>query len=152
MSGRRARVQQARATSELVDRKLTIQLRIFFAIFLIMTVLVVYHLIADRINPLWAVAGAVIGVVIGRILGRTKALSWNASTQTVIGSSSLLGTIILVAYIIFAIFKDELIDNWISDPAIVSVVGLALTAGVMIGRLSFMLRGLQDVIRLVRQS
>ncbi len=151
MSDLKVRRQHVKATRELVDRKLTIQLGIFFAVFVIMTGLVLYHLIADRIYPVWALAGVVIGVVIGRVLGRTKALDWNSSSQTVIASSSLVGTVILIAYIIFAIFKDEIIDNWISDAEIVTVVGLALTAGVMIGRLSFMLRELQDVLRIVRE-
>jgi hypothetical protein len=151
MSDLNVRRQHVKATRELVDRQLTFQLGIFFAVFVIMTGLVRYHLIADRIYPVWALTGVVIGVVIGRVLRRAKALNWNTSSQTVIASSSLLGTIMLVAYIIFAIFKDEIVDNWISDPAIVTVVGLALTAGVMIGRLSFMLRGLQDLLRVVRQ-
>ena len=151
MSHRGQRREQVKSVNELIDNKLTNQLRIFFGIFLLMTVLVVFHLIADRINPLWALVGAVFGVVIGRILGRTKALNWNESTQTVVATSSLIGTIILLAYIVFAVFKSKLIDNWISDPEIVSVVGLALTAGVMIGRMSYILRGLQDLLRLVRQ-
>jgi hypothetical protein len=133
--------------SGLLNRSLRMQLRLFIAIFAIMVVLIVVHLVQDHLNPLWALAGFVPGLAIGVVLARTKVLRWEPSQREVVGSMDAVGSIILVAYFVFLFFRSRIIGREVESAAVVSVIGLAITAGAMLGRVYFTMRGVRNILR-----
>jgi small-conductance mechanosensitive channel len=132
-----------------VDRGLRIQARLFLIIYAVMTVVVVYRVVIDRILPLWAVLGFSIGLLIGIVLSRTKKLSWDETERLVIGTSDALGLVILAGYFSFVLFlRDSLVASWVQDADAVGVVVLSMTAGAMLSRVHFTIRGVRRVLRL----
>lgn len=111
-----------------------------------MVVLIVYHIFRDGVSPLWALGGFIPGLAIGFVLTRTKVLSWEPSEQVVVGTTDAVGIVILVVYILFILFRDRIIGSEVHDAAAVSLIGLALTAGAMLGRIYFTLRGIRNIL------
>jgi hypothetical protein len=140
------RREQRAVAQTVLDRRMRLQLVVFSLIFCITLLLTVYHLVADRVNPLWAVLGLVAGYAIGLALARTKVLGWNQDDAQVVGNMDLIGAGILVLYIGFVIFKDEIVEHWIADAEIVVVIGLAMTCGTMLGRVISTRRGIMGAL------
>jgi hypothetical protein len=132
--------------SALIDRRLRLQMRIFLVIYLVVTVLVIERLIRGDVNPLWAPAGFALGLVLGLALSRTKVLGWDDSAHAVAGTSDALGIAILVAYVILMVFRSRIISAGIDDADTVGVIGLAMTAGAMLGRVYFTRRGILRIL------
>lgn len=131
----------------LVDRNLRTRLRIFLLVFVVMTALVIYHLLADGVAPPWAVAGFLPGLALGFILRRTKVLSWEPDDHAIVGVTDALGAAILVVYLVFVVFlRSRIIGLAVGDGAVVGVVGLAMTAGAMLGRVYFTMRGIRNLL------
>lgn len=130
-----------------VDPKLMLQLRIFMSIFAIILVLEIYRFLTEDLALLPVLGGFVAGIVIGILLVRTKVLGWDASEQRVVGTMDALGAIILVVYlVIFVLNKGEIVSHWISNSQEVAAIGLAITAGVMLGRTVFTVRAIRNVV------
>lgn len=135
------------AWKQLVHRSLHVQLRIFLIIFLVTIVITIERIIANEVNPLWALLGLVIGIVIGLLLARTRPLRWDQTKQQVVATSNLLGLIAIVIYLVFIVEKSDIVSAWIDDAHIVGVVGMAITSGVMYGRTRAMFQGIRGVLR-----
>lgn len=129
-----------------VDRGLRLQIRIFLAIFGIMAVLVVVHVVRDGVDPWSAVAGLAAGLPIGAVLARLKVLSWNPSERVVVGTIDAVGLVILIAYLVFILARNRIIGEWVEDAPTVGAVGLAVIAGVMVGRVVATVRGIRRVL------
>jgi peptidoglycan/LPS O-acetylase OafA/YrhL len=136
-SSRRQRWQAGR---EATDRRLRLQIVIFSLVFAVVTVLVVVRVVSDGIDPFWPLLGFAAGLLIGVILARSKRLSWNASEHEVVGTMSVIGIVVTIAYLVLMVMRDDILDNWVSDTTTISVAGLAVTGGVMLGRTIFTLR------------
>lgn len=134
------------ARRALINTKLRRQLRIFLVIYLIMTVLVIERLIWGDVNPLWAPAGFALGLVLGLALTRTKVLGWDDAEHAVAGRTDALGIAILAAYILFIVFRNRIISAGVEDADAVGVIGLAMTAGAMFGRVYFTMRGIRRIL------
>ena len=129
---RRERRQVGR---EETDGRLRLQLGAFSAVFAVVTALVLARIVRDGIDPLWPLVGFAAGLLIGALLARSKSLGWDAADQEVVTAMSVLGIIVTVAYLVFTVFlRDRLIDDVVHDVRAASVVGLAITGGVMLGR------------------
>lgn len=127
--------------------KLRRQLRIFLVVYAVMTVLVLIDIIRDHIDPVWAVGGFAAGLLLGFVLQRVNVLSFDPESGNVIGRMDLIGIILLALYLVFVVFRDRLLDNWITDRNELAVATLSITAGAMIGRTLFTLRGVRGVLR-----
>ena len=141
----RERVQRV-VLQPYVDRSMRRQLRLFLGIFAVVAAVAVIQVVRDGVNPLWALAGFFVGLGIGAILARAKVLGWDPSQQVVVGTTDVLGAVILVAYVLFLVFRKRLLGHEIHDANVVGVVGLAMTGGVMLGRVSLMLRGIRRLL------
>lgn len=134
---RRQRWQTGR---EATDRRLRLQLAIFSLVFAVVLVLVVVRVISDGIDPFWPLLGFAAGLLIGVILARSKTLGWDASENAVVSAMSVIGIVVTIAYLILMVMRDDILDNLVDDAATVSVTGLAVTGGVMLGRTIFTVR------------
>ena len=130
-----------------VDSRLVRQLGVFMIIFTIMVALVAIHTVTEDLAVLPILAGFLAGCLVGTLLVRTKVLSWDASEQRVVGTMDAVGAIILVVYLlVFVLNKGAIASHWISNPQELAAIGLALTAGVMLGRTVFTIRAIRDIL------
>ena len=132
--------QRWQAGREATDRRLRVQIVIFSFVFAVVTVLVVVRVVSDRIDPFWPLLGFAAGLLIGVILARSKRLRWDDSDHEVVSTMSVIGIVVTIVYLILMVMRDDILDNWVSDTVTVSVAGLAITGGVMLGRTIFTLR------------
>lgn len=136
-----------RGITAFIHGKLRSQLRLFLFIFAVMIVLIVIHLVQDHLNPAWVLVGFLPGLLIGAVLTRTKVLRWDAAENVVVGTMDLVGIVILVAYFVFLFFRSRIIGLEISSAALISLIGLCVTAGAMIGRVFFTMRSVRTLLR-----
>lgn len=129
-----------------VEKKVRLQLAIFSAIFLIITILEIDRIVSQDLAIVPILAGFLVGLGLGILLARTKVMGWDAEQGQVVGTMDLIGGIILVLYIVFVLMRDDLIERWISDPALVGAIGLAITGGVMLSRVVFTRRGIRNTL------
>ncbi len=137
------------AWRDVVHPGLRSRTRLFLLIFAAALVLVAVHLARDRVSPLWALAGFLPGLALGAPLSRIEVLRWGSTEQTVVGETVAVGVAILVGYLAFLIVRNRIIDSGLHDAAAVGVVGLAMMAGAMLGRVYATLRGIRNILAAV---
>ena len=125
---------------QFVDKKLRIRLWIFGVIFLIMTGIGVYDIIRGDLPPWLGGASLLGGFLLGLLVGRAHNVVWHEEAGKAISKMDLFGGLILGAYIVFAIFRKNIIGHWLAGHALSAFV-IWLSAGIMLGRL-VTLRGL----------
>jgi hypothetical protein len=116
-----------------IDKKLKFRLRLYALISLVMLGIVLYEIFINILPLPFAVTGIVIGLFLGIISARMYHLSWNHDAKKIVSRLDVIGTSILVLYIIFAIVRSRLIGYFVAAP-MVGAVGFSITAGIMIGR------------------
>lgn len=143
---RRAEREGAR---QRIDRKIRLRVVVYLLIFLAMDVIVVVDgiLIGSR-SLVPVLTCAVGGVIVGVIASRMYSLSWDAVSTKVIGRLDTIGAVILVGYVLLAIFRSRLLDLWLDAP-VLGVAGLAAVAGLMAGQVLGTRRGVRRVLRVV---
>jgi hypothetical protein len=129
-----------------VQKQIRFQLLIFAVIFLIIAVLEIERVIRQDLTIAPILAGFLVGILIGVGLARTKVLGWDPESGKVVGTMDLIGGLILVLYIVFILMRDDLIEHWITDPALVGAIGLATTGGVMLSRVIFTRKGIRNTL------
>jgi hypothetical protein len=123
------------------------QLRLFYLLALVMLAITVYRLVRGEIAPGLALLVLAFGIGVGALVSRTFRLDWDEATGTIVGQIDFLGGVILALYLIFALTKGRLIGLWVADTHQASILGLDLTAGVMVGRVVFTGGGIRALLR-----
>ncbi|MFE5837205.1 hypothetical protein [Arthrobacter sp. NPDC056493] len=130
-----------------VDRKIRTRMRIFAVIFVVLLVVVIVELFLatpQAVPP--AVAALVGGIAVGLVASRMFRLEWDRAARTVVGKLDILGGIILVAYILFSIFRSRIVALWV--PAdIVKLCSLAVMDGLMLGQVIGTVGGLKELYK-----
>lgn len=117
-----------------IDKKLRRRLRIYFIISLILIVLLIYDVFNGTLLPSYGIFGIIGGIILGIIASRMFHTSWDKNAKQIISRLDTFGIIILIGYIIFAIFRSKLI-SYFTNGVDVSTVGFAVLTGIMLGRL-----------------
>jgi F0F1-type ATP synthase membrane subunit c/vacuolar-type H+-ATPase subunit K len=117
-----------------VDKKLIIRLRLFAIIFLLMTGVGIYDVVMGNLPLLVAIAALGSGIGIGLIVGRAMNVVWHEETNKAITKMDKFGVIILVCYIVFAVFRKKLFAHWLAGHQLSAFI-IFLSAGIMLGRL-----------------
>jgi MFS family permease len=120
---------------DFVGRKLITKLRIFALISLIMLGIGIYHIIIGDLTILLAMFSLGGGVLIGLFIGRANKVVWHEEEGKAVSKMDLFGSIILLGYIVFAIFRRKLFGHWLAGAQLSGFI-ICLSAGIMIGRLS----------------
>jgi len=132
--------------SRLLDRRLRLSLGLFFLISVIMLGLLISHVARGDGSLSWAVLSLVLGGILGWIVTRVTVLHWDDARHAVVSQMDAFGVVVLCLYLLFLFTRDRLTGRWIDDAPLVSMIGLGLTAGTMIGRVFFTLRGIRGVL------
>ncbi|MDP9374364.1 MAG: hypothetical protein M3Q65_18315 [Chloroflexota bacterium] len=128
-----------------ISRKLRNQLRLFYAIALALLVVVVIRTARGEIPWWWPLPALAAGVALGQVVARVTVLRWDEETGTVVGRTDALGGVILALYLAFVVVKGRLIGAWVHDAHQAAILGLALTAGVMVGRIRATIGGIRSL-------
>ena len=129
-----------------VDKKIIVRLRIFTAIFLIMVGIGVYDTIHGDLSLGLTLAALLGGLTIGLLVGRSSSVVWNEEAGKAITKMDVFGGVILVAYIVFAIFRNNIVSHWLTGPALSAFV-MWLSGSIMLGRLITLRASILKVLR-----
>jgi hypothetical protein len=116
-----------------IDKKLRNRLRIYFVISIILIVVVVYEITSRLVPFTFALLGVGVGILLGIVTARMFHLSWNHDAKKIVSRLDIFGGVILMLYIIFAIFRSQIISYFIHGSA-VGGVSISIVMGIMIGR------------------
>ncbi len=94
---------------------------------------VLYEIFQNTLPLEFAAVGILVGIVVGIITARMYHLLWNHDAKKIVSRLDMLGIMILVTYIVFAIFRTKLISYFVQGP-VVGAISFSIIAGMMIGR------------------
>ena len=119
---------------EHVDRRLRFRLQLYGVISLILLCIVMFDIVTSVINVYQGFLGIGLGVGVGIVSARMFHISWDKNAEKTVARLDIFGGAILVGYIVFVLFRNQLIGEFVPRSAI-SGVSLAVAAGIMIGRI-----------------
>ncbi len=133
---------------EYVARSLLIRLRFYFALMLIEFGVLAFEVLNGGFTLSRALFFVAVGLVIGVILSRRYRLSWDEKTNTVAGSTDLIGAAILVCYLIFVFAKSDIFGLYEQGHQLF-VALVAVSASTQLGRIIGTRRGIRRLRRVV---
>jgi hypothetical protein len=128
-----------------LDRKLSLRLRIFVLIFIIMLGIISYDIFQQTISFVLAGGGLLLGIIIGFVAGRTYVTKWHEQTNKVITQIDEIGVVVLILYIAFSVFRSRIFGHWLHGPTLTAFT-FSITCGIMLGRLFTTVRGIKNVL------
>ena len=117
-----------------VHRKIQVRLRIYAVILFALLALIAYDVLAGVIGLALAAVGIALGVVVGLFVWRMFNIRWHEESGKIIAEMDLIGVVVLVAYLIFAILRNWLFSVWIAGPML-GTFGFCVIAGTFVGRI-----------------
>lgn len=116
-----------------LNKRIWTRLLLYFAISVILFIVTIFSAVRHDIFFGYVLAGLVIGSLLGIFLSRINKLSWDNNAEHIISQLDLYGGILLVVYILFEVFREKIVEQFVPEP-VVSTVGFALLAGIIYGR------------------
>jgi Kef-type K+ transport system membrane component KefB len=120
-------------------------MRIYSLIFLAMLGVVVWDVAWADIGALLALLGLIVGTLLGSLASRMYRLSWDEASNKVIARIDRLGFVILVFYIAFEVFRNQLFGHWLQG-ATLGAFSFSVLAGLMLGQASGTRHGIRRVL------
>ena len=130
-----------------VDHSILMKLRIYVLVFLGTAAAAVVDAVrGTSLTWLFLAAGLMAGVVLGMVASRMQRLDWDSFEQRMVGRFDVLGVLVLLAYIAFALNRSRIVEAWV--PAVhAPATSLAVLAGLMFGQVLGTRRGLINLGR-----
>jgi hypothetical protein len=128
-----------------LDSKLRTRLTLYYFITLALIVIVILHILIDHVQTYWPLLGLGIGAALGAGISRMFHITWDKGAKQAISQMDAFGVLILISYIVFEFYRDEIIERFIQGPAVVAT-SFAVIAGVMLGRLIGMRGKIREVV------
>lgn len=116
-----------------IDNKIKRQILFFVLLFFLFVFLTIKHFIHDDIPLKLPVFSFLIGIILGTILSRIQNVTWDNQGKQIIKKFDLFGGLLLFFLILFNIFKNDIVHEFIHIEHISAIV-FALNAGIMLGR------------------
>ena len=137
----------APARSSRIDAKLRWRLRLLGVIAVVLVAIVAVQVVRGDLAVGWTALAVAGGTAVGVAVNRMQPLAWDANTGTVIARMDAVGTVNLVAYLVFSLTKGRLIEAWShAGPEAVASSALAVTAGTLCGRVVASVRGIRRLL------
>lgn len=123
-----------RGVTKFIHRKLLFRLRRFTLFFAVVVTIIIYELITYDV-PAWIpVCGSIAGILMGLAVNhKMHNITWNAELSKTVTKMDRLGVIILVAYLLFAVFRSWIFSHWMQG-YILTTFSLSIAAGGLLGR------------------
>src|SRR5664279_5358280 len=94
-----------------LDKKLRFRIRMYFVISIILLGIVIYEIVLGKETGILSLIGLAVGSCIGILTARIFLLSWDKDAKKVISRLDVIGGIIIVFYIVLAIFRNKIIGQ-----------------------------------------
>lgn len=132
-----------------IERSLVIQFRIFSVLALVFTIVLIVRIANGSVSLLSAIAGLLGGMVVGVILTRARNPRWNEHETMIVKRMNAFGGTMLVWYVLFLFNRTSILRGLFdtSNAATIAALGIAITAGIMLGRVLSMRRSLQYLLQ-----
>lgn len=143
-STRKQQFQTARAAA---DRKLKLQLIIFSLVFLVVIGIAVFRIVSDGLRAFGPLVGFAVGLVIGILMARGRPMQRDSSDNAIVSSTTIFGIAVTMIYFASKLLPENLVSRLVTDPNMVSVIGLTITGGLMLGRVLFMVRSIRRLVQ-----
>ena len=127
-------------------QRLRRNLQILAAVYIVLFLVTVYHLIATPVIWWQALLCIVLGLAVGIISSRMMKIDWDHDQEKAVGRIDIYGAIILVLFILFEIFRSKIIGLFASNGS-VGTLSLLLLAFVLYGRIAGMARKILAIAR-----
>lgn len=135
------------AVRRYVSRSIRFRVRLYVVVFAIALVGAGVDTIRIGGVAIWlALVGLLVGVAVGVLASRMMRLHWDSFARKVVGKIDVIGAIVLVGYLLLAVFRSRIVDIWVHGPT-GAATSLAVLAGLMAGQVLGIRYGL---IRLYR--
>ncbi|MEO5909956.1 MAG: hypothetical protein ABIP95_03665 [Pelobium sp.] len=116
-----------------VHYKLKRRLIFFIILFMVMCGIMIYDIIFQKIDFLFALLAFAVGSGIGYVVGSIKKVKWAEEESMVISKMDKEGIIILILYLSFSLSRKWLFGHWIHGDTL-SAFCFSLVAGTLLGR------------------
>src|SRR6185295_10230278 len=97
---------------------LLLHLWAYILLAVIILALVVYHVTTDRSGILIPLGVGVVGILLGASVTRIYKIFWDDDVRRVIYQLDLYGLIILIIYILFEIFREQIVAYFVHGPVL----------------------------------
>ncbi|MCK9150967.1 hypothetical protein [Methanobacterium alcaliphilum] len=141
--------QKEKSESSILETRIIKRLRIYIAIIILISILIIYELIQGHFNIPLAIIGIIIGWVIGIFVSRMYVLSWDDDENIIVSHMDGIGAVILVFYLIFVINKSKYFGYWVQGTPLFDLV-ISVTLGTMIGRILGTRSSIKKVLRALK--
>lgn len=128
-----------------IDPKLSIRLRMFFVIVLILIGLMLYDVFEGVLSIYLALGGFILGMIVGFFASRMSLIHWHEESAKVVSRIDAIGGVIMALYIIFAILRKWIFEYWLQG-ATLTAFTFSIIAGMMLGRLFGMHLNIRKVL------
>jgi hypothetical protein len=129
-----------------LHRKVKRKVYLYLVIFILMTAISAYDVLAGYIPILIALAGWCMGTLIGYLSGRATKLHWEQDAGQVVSRRDAKGIIVLVLYIIFVLVRKQLFEAWLHGTTLTAFC-FCVIAGVRFGRIFRLRRKIGQVLK-----
>jgi len=116
-----------------IDKRPRFRLRLYFLIAFVLIAIFLFNIIRGQLVASYGILGMIGGIIVGIFSSRMYHISWNNDSEKVVGKLDLYGIIVLILYVLFEIFRDNIV-TYITHGFEVGTIGFAVLAGIMIGR------------------
>lgn len=137
--------QRRKIAREHIEKNLLKRLIIFFIIIAIILGIVIYKIFLGDISTSLASIGLLLGTLVGLVAGKMFKMFWHPETEKVISRLDKWGSIYLLFYIGVEVSRRWFFGHWLQG-AELNAFGLIFLAGLLLGRLLAMLRGIKNVL------
>jgi len=129
-----------------IDNKIILRARIYALVFLVMLVLLCRDVFTGVSTFSWIFGSLIVGILLGTLASRMFHLSWSKDSKKIIARLDSLGIVILIFYILFSLFRSDLVKVFVHGPMVGSV-SMSLIAGSFFGQLLGMRDGIKGILR-----
>jgi len=128
-----------------IDRKLIFRIRIFYAIGIILTGLMLYEVLEGIIGIELSLSGFLLGLFLGFLATRMFIIHWHDERAKVVSRFDTIGIIIMLLYVAFSASRTWLFGHWIHG-SVLTAFTYSILAGIMIGRIVGMCLKIKNIL------
>lgn len=129
-----ARKQNSKHIKTHASKRLLINLRILFVVYIILLLVTLYDLIVSRALFSQVLVAFVIGLTAGLISARMYKISWSEDEAKVVGRIDMYGVIVLILFALFELNRNG-IAHLFSDGEALGSIGFVLITSALLGRI-----------------
>lgn len=136
-----------KSTGELVSSSIRTRIWTLLVIVALKLLVLVQLLFFRDVSWWWVVVGVIPGLIIGMMADRMYLHSWDMSQGAVVARMDKLGTFVLVLYLLYLIFRDDVVGAGFGKGDIAAVVITSMAAATILMRIHLTFEGIANVLR-----